>query len=600
MLNNKIPDNVRTKICSFLDANTDNLMNRILNYAIELGYSKYTSTLQEAWRASIEGLSASLITYLRNSSDMPELACENHSKDNHISAFGTMEARRHRERGVELEMFLGLYKYYVQAYLDVIDNLSGDEEEKSVAREFIRKAFNSIELAFVTEWSNLSSENKLNELTSRNKLVTNEKNKLLTIFESVFLPLMYISSDGKILNINEPALALFAPERSSGAYYYSDIKIKLPKVLKNSVNEFLSGDEEQKTKIHKVSISGREYFFEVRLKKMLDVSQKFSGIIVSLHDITEMENLLNETDSLKLINDSLTAKIQKQYELRMKHESHIFQAKKLQDMGMMINAIAHQWRQPLNAIGLYIQDIVDEAEYSGIDKEYLESVKDTSMKLIQTLSETIDDFRNFFKPDKDISEFEVVNDIVSNMQLLNVQLAAEPIDISIACRCEKRSYKATNNFAVPPCFYHKTKIKGYQGEFRQVFLNVLYNSIFAVNENIKAGKIRRGEINVSVIGGKEKVTVNITDNGTGISKNTLPQIFNPYFSTKEEGQGTGLGLYMSKIIVEKHMCGKISAESDSKGTTMKIELPTDISRQQKEKIYSEPKIELPQNKSLEH
>jgi len=558
----------------FLRLHTDELMDRILKYAIDLEYSKYTSTLREAWRASIEGLNISISEYLKQADVTPEIACRDTAKADPVAAFGVLEARKHRQRGITLQMFLGLFKYYLWAYLDELEYFSSCEDDRKTAKELIIKVFSRIEHSFVVEWDTMSPESRNNELAAENRLLTNEKNKYLTIFESVFIPLLYLDTNGNIENLNHSALSLFASCDRSGAFYYGDITVGLPAELNAEVQRFIGSINENSNSILELNLNGRVYVFELRFRRMLDISNKFSGVILSLHDVTEVGNLLSESNSLKKLNAALGEMLDKQQEIRRKHETELFQMKKLTDMGLMINAIAHQWRQPINALGLYVQDMAEEAACGNVSGEYVEEFRDNAMSLISNLSETIDDFRTFYKPDKERSEFEVIKTIGELLRLVGVQFSSKQIDISLECSCGHKNGGCISRQMNVSCPHGQTAVFGFCGEFKQVFLNIIYNALYSINERMEAEHSRRGRLEVSVSSAGSSVSVTIQDNGTGIPAKVLSKIFDPYFTTKCEGKGTGLGLYMSKMIIEEHMQGSILAENNHTGAVFTVRIPS--------------------------
>jgi hypothetical protein len=160
MVNRYLGPEFSDSLVVFLYQHTNELINRILTYSIELKFSAYTSTHREAWRASINGLNDVIRDYLENHSVTPEIFCRETAGNDPASAFGISEAKKHIERGVSLKMFLGLFKYYVWAYLDALENFGSSEEEKALAREFIIKIFSRIEHALLAEW--FSAQEKLN------------------------------------------------------------------------------------------------------------------------------------------------------------------------------------------------------------------------------------------------------------------------------------------------------------------------------------------------------------------------------------------------------------------------------------------------------
>src|SRR5512139_600334 len=181
------------------------LMRRVLDYARERGYTKYTSTLEEAWRASIAGLSAPLMELLGGNGSPLELSPDDDFVSDPLSAFGVLEARRHRERGVTLPMFLGLMKYYRQSYVDLVREAGFPREREESYRRTVERFFDRVEVAFCSEWERTSGEARVAELSTVNRAMTNEKNKYLTLFESLPTPAFLVDRDGRIENANHAA-----------------------------------------------------------------------------------------------------------------------------------------------------------------------------------------------------------------------------------------------------------------------------------------------------------------------------------------------------------------------------------------------------------
>lgn len=297
-----------------------------------------------------------------------------------------------------------------------------------------------------------------------------------------------------------------------------------------------------------------------------DIIPCIRSIIMDVTDKKLMEQELIQ------LNSNLEKQVAKEMATVRRQETIIYEQKKLADMGQMINAIAHQWRQPLNALSLYAQIIVDRIQNHELTPEFVNRFSDTHRQLITHLSETIDDFRNFFHPDKEKIQFDGILVIVGLLRLLQIQFNAHQIDIDVHCSCNNKTKECDNLLTNPECKFKKTKLFGYPGEFKQVIINLLYNAADAIRENMESGRIKRGLIHVDVEGLTDSIWMTIADNGGGIPDDTMSHIYEPYFSTKEEGKGTGLGLYMTKLIVEEHMQGKLSAENRGDGAAFKIEL----------------------------
>ena len=168
---------------------------------------------------------------------------------------------------------------------------------------------------------------------------------------------------------------------------------------------------------------------------------------------------------------------------------------------------------------------------------------------MQSLTNTIDDFRNFYKPNKNSSKVNVAFVFEKALSIVNASLKSDGIEI----------IKENKSNMV---------IELYENEMMQVILNILKNA----QDNFKERKIRNPKIHLSCKDVKGKLVINICDNGGGIPTDILGKIFDPYFSTKDEKNGTGLGLYMSKIIVEEHHNGLLSVSNKDGGTCFKIEM----------------------------
>ena len=302
-----------------LETHEDWLMSRILYYAIKQGYSAYASTLKEAWRLSISGLTESILDGATQYSNLIELKPEENFQNDPIASFGVIEAQRHRERGVSLSMFLGLMKYYRQTYIDLIETHSPTPLE-TIYKPFVHRVFDRIEIAFCVEWSNSQGDNAVQELQINNRIMTNEKNKYLTIFESIPNPVIILNRDKKIDNMNFEAVKLLRKNPAPGSQYYvlsndrhrmKNDDIMTPPFLRGivlsdllpwleeSIDDYISKSLESKVFEKRIEWNGNPMFFRVKMAKSLDVSGQFDGIIIILEEITSLKNALIEVKTLK-------------------------------------------------------------------------------------------------------------------------------------------------------------------------------------------------------------------------------------------------------------------------------------------------------------
>lgn len=280
----------------------DWLMRRVLHYAKEQDYVKYTPTLLEAWRTSIVGLSAALIKSLQIYDGAPELSPDEDFSKDPVASFGILEARRHRARGVTIGMFLGLMKYYRQSYIDLVIFKGSDLSIAEEQRLYLERFFDRIELGFVTEWVQQSAEDITSELQTANRIMTNEKNRYLTIFESLGNPVILLNESNRIENMNHAALELFTNNRVPGAYYYGNENKTEPLCwLSDELTNFEAQNIVQICFDKDLSTETDTQHFEVKFKRMMDISGKFCGTIVILNNITERRQA--EQEKTKLISE---------------------------------------------------------------------------------------------------------------------------------------------------------------------------------------------------------------------------------------------------------------------------------------------------------
>ncbi|HLC16624.1 MAG TPA: hybrid sensor histidine kinase/response regulator [Thermodesulfovibrionia bacterium] len=241
-------------------------------------------------------------------------------------------------------------------------------------------------------------------------------------------------------------------------------------------------------------------------------------------------------------------------------EALLIHQSRLAAMGQMLGAIAHQWRQPLNILALSLIDLKESYAYGELTSDYLANIVKTSMEQIQYMSKTIDDFRNFFKPDKHKIPFNIVEVVKEALNIVHVQLENHFIQSCIEYNCNKPE-KGGNII-----------LYGYPGELKQVLLNIINNAMDAIVTRQEADKSFKGLIVIKMLHDEHKMTIRIEDNGGGIPEKVFSNIFEPYFTTKLYSKGTGIGLYMAKTIIEEHMGGRLYAENNNDGASFVIEL----------------------------
>ena len=284
-----------------------------------------------------------------------------------------------------------------------------------------------------------------------------------------------------------------------------------------------------------------------------DISERKQMEHELLKQAEELENEIAKREAaqanLEELNHSLGERIQQAVaELRHKDQTLIQQGR-LAALGEMINNIAHQWRQPLNNIGLIIQNLQFSFDSGNITHEELKKEIDTAMDVIMHMSRTIDDFRNFFREDKQKREFQIGTTIHNTLKFISATLSNQDIQVDF----EDDGGTIAN---------------GYQNEYAQVLLNILSNSRSACIER----SITEPSIHIRVTSENGRSVVCIRDNCGGIDETILPKIFDPYFTTRSPDKGTGIGLYMSKVIIEQNMNGSLTARNTGDGAEFRIEV----------------------------
>ena len=285
------------------------------------------------------------------------------------------------------------------------------------------------------------------------------------------------------------------------------------------------------------------------IKKYLTKKNEYGEISSLIVDFFQKETELEE------LNTTLKERVEAEVEKNKQKEQLIYQQSKQAAMGQMLNNIAHQWRQPLNAVSITVGKLEYASKKDILQKEDLDSSLQSIKSLVKQMSDTIDDFRNFFKPDKAKGYFSLLQCLKNSASVVSEAYESQNIKISIICDPQIE------------CF-------GYERELMQVLLVCFGNSKDAIEENgVKEGKI-------TVVGKQTPhgdVSITITDNGGGVKNEIIHDIFNPFFTTKEEGKGSGIGLYMSKQIIEQGMQGSIFAVNSTDGLSVTIEIPKELS-----------------------
>lgn len=297
---------------------------------------------------------------------------------------------------------------------------------------------------------------------------------------------------------------------------------------------FISALDEPVDKVKAFAVGGVDY-----VTKPFQVEEVLARIQTHL-TICELQHHLRQQN----------AQLQKEIAMRQEQERMLIQQSKLAAMGEMIGNIAHQWRQPLTALGVLIQDAEDAYTFGELDGPYLKKMVEDSMRLIQRMSTTINDFRNFFMPGKQKEHFLVSRAVEDALSIIHASLRNHDITITTE-------------------IVQDSEIYAYRNEYAQVLLNILSNAKDALLTRQPPDK-RITILIEQTPAGQSRVSV--SDNGGGIDGDIFDKIFDPYFTTKFKADGIGIGLYMAKTIIERNMHGNIHAENIPDGAKFVIDV----------------------------
>lgn len=281
-----------------------------------------------------------------------------------------------------------------------------------------------------------------------------------------------------------------------------------------------------------------------------------TGVILTLREVRTQKALQEKTLQLEALNKDLENRVKEEVNQRMEQQQLLVQQAKLASMGEMLGFIAHQWKSPLSTLSFIIQNMEYQCKLGALDKKEIDFVVEKGNMQIDFMLKTMDDFRDFLKPSKERVLFELKAAIEEVLNLISAKLFYTSIALT-------RRYGDQEDIMV----------MGYPNEFKHVILNLLNNSRDAVLEKAEKGLMKeKGEIIIETAKNEGIIRVAIKDNGMGIKADLMDKIFQPYVTTKDENKGTGVGLYMAKVIIESNMGGRLYANNTDDGAMFVIEL----------------------------
>lgn len=294
--------------------------------------------------------------------------------------------------------------------------------------------------------------------------------------------------------------------------------------------------------------------FEKESSRKMKISQyKLADMVKKrTEQLTEKTIALErKTQELEELNKDLEKRIAAKISQIREHEQLLFRQAKYAQMGEILNMIAHQWRQPLSAISTANATIQFHLKNNKLDTYAIAERSDDIVTFVRHLSSSIDDFRSFFRQDKEKSIVSFNQIIDNSVELVGALLKNHNISLYIDEQC-------------------KCTIYTYKNELLHVVLNLIKNA----EDELLSRNVEKPSIYIRTFHLDGDVVMEIEDNAGGIEPHYMEKIFDPYFTTKEENGGTGLGLYMSRIIIEEHCNGKLDVKNGEKGALFQLRFQT--------------------------
>jgi PAS domain S-box-containing protein len=401
-----------------------------------------------------------------------------------------------------------------------------------------------------------SFDSMARQLASREASLSDSKRFLDTIIDTEPECLKMLDSEGRVLMMNQAGLSMVEAEsfdqvkgQSIFPFVTTEYRDAFEK-LTNDVFRGLPGSLE----FELVGLKGSHVWLDTHavpfrndqgeIISLLGITRDISDRMFAEQTLAEQQRLLEE------LNRTLEQRVTEAVLDSRKKDQILIQQGRQAAMGEMIGNIAHQWRQPLNTLGLIVQELMMTYGRDEFNKESLEANGKKAMTLIMHMSRTIDDFSNYFKSAKEKTPFNVNDAVARTLSLIEPGLKNLGIGIEV---------KGTDD----------ANIYGYANEYSQVLLNILVNCRDAF-EVCDADRQRSITVTISKENGRSVVTV--ADNAGGIPEEVMDRIFDPYFTTKGPDKGTGIGLYMAKTIIEKNMGGRLTVRNAAGGAEFRIEV----------------------------
>ncbi len=502
----------------------DWLTDRVIHYAHLNGQSVYTSTLREAWRASVAQLSKPLIAAL-DGMKADGTPCA-HARENAVE-YCLDQARKHRDRGIDLDMFLGLLVFYRRSYLDLVEEHHATAEDRLRMLVVVMDIFDAIELRLVRDIVDSKASEEIKGMQAANRALANEKNKFLTVFESLADPTIFIDQQGTDLHMNAAGHRILLGDDAPGIGYYGTPDAKrLARVLA-PVQALIAQGEGEGANVTIETAEGPRVF-SVASRKMLDVSGKFDGLVLILKDVTDY---LAATEAAK---DAERAK------------------------SALLAMFSHEIRTPINGI-LALTHLLHDRRLDPEQLRHIARLRESG----RVLSDLVENILGLSRAEARAlrrldQEFDLTEMLRAVMLTIEPAAAAKRIEIAHVIAGD-----------VP------RHLHGDMQKLRHILMNLLSN---AVNYTAQGGV----SLDVSLIEPPDathcRLRFAVSDTGLGLPPGETDRLFHPFTQYHHPGleqaqRGSGLGLAICREFAG-FLGGSIRAEARAGGGSLFIvELP---------------------------
>ncbi|KGF69515.1 hypothetical protein LL06_11215 [Hoeflea sp. BAL378] len=497
---------------AMIETHEDWLTDRVVHYAQQKSLTEYSSTLREAWRISICKLSEPLMRLIE-ATESSLISQETALRE--ADEFGRSQGIKHRSLGIEGRDFVGMLKLYRKAYVDFFTEMRLPDVQRDVLQPLILELFDAIELGVLTAYTASSTTDQMDRLQKSNRELSNEKNKYLTVFESIAEPAILLDTDAKPTHVNASAIRLLLGEMQPGAGYYGDLDNP---VLHDLVAEILQSGSHAQSRVT-LDTPGGKRVFNVAIQQMLDISRKFSGQVIILQDVTAY---------LQAIEAAQTADRAK---------------------SVFLTTISHEIRTPINSI-LGLTGLLEEEALLAPKLPQLRSIRAAG----EMLSALIENVLGLSKAET--NAFQLLE------QDFNLTVLCEALFrvLELGDGDQRRTLEMRFAPDVP------LQLHGDGPKLRHILLNLLSNALKFTERGSVALVVTKEQ---SGTHDRPALRFEVIDTGPGVRRDEVDRLFEPFVqgthaTSVSALRGSGLGLAISKRLVE-FLGGEISYRPNPKG-----------------------------------